>query len=105
MVTFFEASLDTISVHHVGNQSQSEMYALSDHPLVLKDELISSLLKQYFLTPFEKSVEVYHLAHSSGDLNLNELYHFATQVFDVNIPSVDLIIAILFASIIILAVL
>lgn len=82
MVTFFEASFNTISVHHVGNQSQSEMYALSDHPLVLKDELISSLLKQYFLSPFEKSVEVYHLMHSTGDLGLNEIHHFATQIFE-----------------------
>ena len=81
MVTFFEASLDTISVHHVGNQSQSEMYVLSEQPLVLKDELISSLLKQYFLSSFEKVNEVYHLMHSS-DLNLNEIYSFATQVFD-----------------------
>ena len=84
MVTYFEASLDTISVHHVGNPVQNEMYALSDHPLKLKDELISQLLMQYFLKPFEKSNEVYHLMHSSGDLNLNEVYHFATQVFDDN---------------------
>jgi hypothetical protein len=82
MVTFFEAALDKISVHHVGNRSQSEMYALSEDPLVLKDELISSLLRQYFLTPFEKTNEVYHLMHSSGDLALNEIHHFATQVFE-----------------------
>ncbi len=81
MVTFFEASLDTISVHHVGNQSQSEMYSLSDQPLVLKDELINSLLKQYFLSPFEKVNEVYHLMHSS-DLSLNEIHYFASQIFD-----------------------
>jgi len=82
MVTFFEASLDTISVHHVGNPSQNEMYALSDQPLALKDDIIPKLLMQYFLTPFEKANEVYHLTHSSGDLNLNEVYHFATQVFE-----------------------
>jgi hypothetical protein len=82
MVTFFEAALNKISVHHVGNRSQSEMYALSEHPLVLKDELISNLLRQYFLTPFEKTNEVYHLMHSSGDLALNEIHHFATQVFE-----------------------
>lgn len=81
MITFFEASLDVISVHHVGNQSQSEMYSLSEQPLVLKDELINSLLKHYFLSSFEKINEVYHLMHSS-DLNLNEIYSFATQVFD-----------------------
>jgi hypothetical protein len=82
MVTYFEASLDTIAVHHVGNSSQNEMYALSDHPLALKDELIPKLLMQYFLTPFEKSVEVYHLMHSSGDLVLNEVHNFVSQIFD-----------------------
>ena len=82
MVTFFEASLNTISVHHVGNPSQNEMYALSDAPLQLKDEIIPNLLMQYFLKPFEKANEVYHLTHSSGDLNLNEIFHFVTKVFD-----------------------
>lgn len=82
MVTFFEASLDTISVHHVGNPTNNEFYALSDKPLELKDEVIPTLLMQYFLKPFEKANEVYHLMHSSGDLNLNEIHHFATQVFE-----------------------
>ena len=82
MVTFFEASLDAISVHHVGNQSQNEMYALSDQPLALKDDIIPNLLLQYFLKPFEKVNEVYHLMHNSGDLALNELHHFATQAFE-----------------------
>src|SRR6478735_3807906 len=82
MVTFFEASLDTMSVHHVGNQTAGEMYALSEKPLELKDEVIPTLLMQYFLKPFEKANEVYHLMHSSGDLALNELHNFATKVFD-----------------------
>jgi hypothetical protein len=82
MVTFFEAALDRISVHHVGNQSQNEMYALSEHPLELTDELIPKLLMQYFLSPFEKANEVYHLMHNGGDLSLNEIYNYATQGFD-----------------------
>ncbi|GAA3959318.1 hypothetical protein FHS10_002340 [Mucilaginibacter dorajii] len=81
MVTFFEASLNTISVHHVGNPVQDEMYALSDAPLELKDEIIPNLLMQYFLKPFEKVNEVYHLMHSS-DLALNEIHHFATMAFE-----------------------
>ena len=81
MVTFFEASLNTISVHHVGNAAQNEMYALSDDPLELKDEVITNLLMQYFLKPFEKTNEVYHLMHSS-DLALNEIHHFASQIFE-----------------------
>jgi hypothetical protein len=82
MVSYFEASLDTVSVHHVGNPSINEFYALSDKPLELKDEVIPTLLMNYFLKSFEKANEVYHLVHSSGDLNLNEVYHFATQVFE-----------------------
>jgi len=81
MISFFEASLDLVSVHHVGNQSLGEMYALSDHPLEMKDALVPDLLMQYFLKPFEKANEVYHLTHSSGDLALNEIYHFATTIF------------------------
>ncbi|MES2277951.1 MAG: nucleoid-associated protein [Bacteroidota bacterium] len=82
MVTYFDASLETISVHHVGNQALNELYALSKQPLSLKDEMLSKLLMQYFLTPFEKSTEVYHLMHPSGDLALNTIHHFATQVFE-----------------------
>jgi hypothetical protein len=44
--------------------------------------LMPKLLMQYFLTPFEKAVEVYHLWHSSGDLALNEMHHFASEIFD-----------------------
>lgn len=84
MVTAFEASLETISVHHIGNQTVGEMYALSDHPLELKDDVISGLLKQYFLSPFSKAVEVYHLMHSSGDLSLNEVHNFVSQIFEDN---------------------
>jgi len=81
MVTFFEASLDEVSVHHIGNASQNELYALSDHPLALKDDILPTLLLQYFLKPFEKANEVYRLAHNSGDLELNEVFHFVSQVF------------------------
>jgi hypothetical protein len=81
MVFFLNASLDIISVHHIGSPSQNELYALSAKPLEMKDDVIPKLLMQYFLTPFEKTNEVYHLAHSS-DLSLNEVFHFVTQVFE-----------------------
>src|ERR1700749_2744732 len=84
MVSFFEATLNNISIHHIGNPSQNEFYSLSESPIELKDDIIPKLLIQYFLKPFEKANEVYHLMHSSGDLNLNEIHHFATQVFEDN---------------------
>ncbi len=36
---------------------------------------------QYFLSPFEKENEVYRFMHSSEELDLNELFHFSTQMF------------------------
>lgn len=81
MVTFFESSIQQIAVHHIGNPLQNEMYALADEPLALKDELITQLLMQYFLKPFEKTNEVYHLMHPSDDVKLNEVFHFATELF------------------------
>src|SRR5665213_2715216 len=84
MVSHFEASLNTVSIHHIGNQSQNELYVLSEQPIAFKDEIISQLLMQYFLKPFEKANDVYHLMHSSGDLSLNELHHFTTEIFEDN---------------------
>lgn len=80
MVTFFEASLAQLSIHRVGNKLQDEFYVLSDNSLQIEDELLSNLLMQYYLKPFEKVNEVYRFMHSS-DMNLNELFHFSTEVF------------------------
>lgn len=82
MVTFFDASLEQLSIHHVGNKSQDEFYVLSEHPVVVEDEMLRNLLMQYFLKPFEKVNEVYRFMHPSDDLNLNEVFHFSTAIFD-----------------------
>jgi len=81
MITYFEAGLEILSVHHIGNSSQNEMYSLSDDPIQFKDEIIPGLLMRYFLSPFEKANEVYHLMHGSGGLQLNEVYTFASEIF------------------------
>jgi len=81
MITYFEAGLNILSVHHIGNSSQNEMYSLSDDPIQFKDEIIPGLLMRYFLSPFEKANEVYHLMHGSGGLQLNEVYTFASEIF------------------------
>lgn len=81
MISFFEASLDLLSVHRVGNKVQDEFYILSEQPLNIADEVLRSLLIKYFLSPFEKANEVYRFTHSSGDLNLNELFHFSSLMF------------------------
>lgn len=84
MITFFEAALQQLSVHRVGNKQLEEPLKLSEQPLQLGDEVLGSLLMQYFLQPFEKVNEIYRLNHSSGNLQLNEVYHFAGKIFDDN---------------------
>jgi hypothetical protein len=82
MISYFDAILSKISVHRVGNKSLNEFYSLSDQSLNIEDETLRRLLMQYFLSPFEKSYEVFRFTHSSDDLNLNELFHFSSQVFE-----------------------
>ncbi|HET8828795.1 MAG TPA: nucleoid-associated protein [Pelobium sp.] len=82
MITSFEASLNQISVHKVGNKAQDEYMVLSDAPLSIEDEMLKNLLMTYFLKPFEKVNEVYRFTHATADLALNEIYHFAKKAFE-----------------------
>lgn len=82
MVSFFEASIARLSVHKTGNKNAGEPLVLSDQPLPVPDETLGKLLMQYFVQPFEKTNEIYRLAHPSNDLQLNEIFHFATKIFD-----------------------
>ena len=81
MVSFSEASILQLSVHRIGNKSQNEFYNLSDKPLPIDDDILGKLLMEYFSVPFGKENEVYRFTHSSGDLNLNELFHFSSSIF------------------------
>lgn len=79
MINYSEAELSKIVVHQVGNKTQEEGLNLSKGPLVLRDQIIKELLFKYFLSPF-KQPEYYTFAHEA-DLNLNEIYNYATKVF------------------------
>ncbi len=82
MISYLEATLKTISIHQSGNKLLDEKYKLSAQPFTINDEILNQLLLQYFLTPFEKINEMYRFSHSSGDLQLNEVYHFAELIFN-----------------------
>ena len=82
MISYFDASIEQLSVHKVGNKLADETLVLSDAPLALTDETLNRLLMQYFVQPFEKTNELYTLHHISGDLALNEIFHFASAIFD-----------------------
>jgi hypothetical protein len=82
MISFFEASLKQLSVHHTGNKLLEEYYKLSDAPLVVNDEIMSNLLMQFFLKPFEKSNEVFRFYHPNNNLSLNDVYSFVSEMFN-----------------------
>jgi hypothetical protein len=82
MISFYEAALAELSIHRIGNKAQDEFYVLSDQSLQIQDELLKNLLLQYFLTPYAKVNEIYRFTHPNDDLNLNEVFHFATAIFE-----------------------
>ncbi|MCD0487220.1 nucleoid-associated protein [Pedobacter sp. MC2016-14] len=82
MISFFEASLAELSIHRIGNKSEDEFYVLSEQSIVIKDELLTGLLMKYFLGPYEKVNEICRFFHPNDNLNLNEVYHFAKEIFE-----------------------
>ena len=81
MISYFDAALTRLSIHYTGNKVKDESYRLSQKSLPIADEILSRLLIQYFLSPFEKVNEIYRLSHPGGNLALNELFHFSCNIF------------------------
>lgn len=79
MFSFKEALLEHLAIHFIGNAADDEGMELSKS-LVSVDSDITSLLKSYFLKPFKE--QGLYTFHHESDLNLNEIFHYASTVFD-----------------------
>lgn len=79
MFNFKEAQLNALAVHFIGNAADDQGMRLSKS-LAEVDNDIKSLLKTYFLKPF-KEQGLFTFFHES-DVNLNEIYHYASAIFD-----------------------
>jgi hypothetical protein len=73
-----EIIIQHIALHKVGNTTNKDSIRFSKDELDLEDD-IRALLKHYFLSPF-KTESRYHFSHES-DLNLNEVFFYARQIF------------------------
>ena len=51
MINLYNAQIDSLSIHRVGNKSRNEPVFLSSEPYMLNDE-IAPLLKEFFLKSF-----------------------------------------------------
>lgn len=81
MINLFNAHIESISIHKVGNKSRNEPIFLSDEPYKLSDE-ITPLLKEFFLKPFREKEEKYFQFAHEVDLEYNEIFMQATRLFD-----------------------
>lgn len=81
MINLFNASIEAISIHRVGNKSRNEKLFLSKEPYKLNDEL-TPLLKEYFLKPFRDKEEVYYQFAHDVDLEYNDMFVEINNMFE-----------------------
>jgi len=81
MINLYSAHIASLSIHRVGNKNKNEAMLLSSEPYQMDDE-ITPLLKEFFLKPFrDKEENYFQFAHES-DLEFNELFMRASEIFD-----------------------
>ncbi|WP_264559209.1 nucleoid-associated protein [Flavobacterium sp. N2270] len=81
MINLFNTHIENLSIHRVGNKSRNEALFLSEQPYGLNDEIMP-LLKEYFFKPFRDKEENYYQFAHDVDLEYNDMYNFATEVFN-----------------------
>lgn len=80
MLNLFNTHIDTLSIHRVGNKSRNENIFLSESTYSLTDEIVP-LLKEFFFRPFREKEENYFQFAHDVDLEYNEMFNLATEVF------------------------
>lgn len=74
-----DIKIASVVVHYVGNRVLEEGIGLSSHSLCV-DETLENVLKYFFLSPFklEALCNFYH----ESELKMNEVYCYASKIFD-----------------------
>ncbi|MDO4728025.1 MAG: nucleoid-associated protein [Bacteroidota bacterium] len=80
MINLFNVTIDSLSIHRVGNKSKGEGVFISENPYRLTNE-ITPLIKEYFFKPFREKEENFYQFIHEVDLEYNELYQIAEQMF------------------------
>jgi len=83
MIQFYNTTIQKSTLHLVGNKTNDEGVKTSKKTLVL-DEDINLVLTNYFFKSFLQKEEMFQFNHET-DLNLNEVYHYLSNIFkDIN---------------------
>jgi hypothetical protein len=80
MINLFNTHIESLSIHRVGNKSRNEAIFLSENPYGLNDEIVP-LLKEFFLKPFRDKEENYYQFAHEVDLDYNEMFKMANDIF------------------------
>lgn len=83
MINLFNTHIEALAIHRVGNKSRNETMFLSEELYRLTNE-ISPLIKEFFFKPFREKEENYFQFSHDVDLEYNELYNIATEIFRLN---------------------
>ena len=81
MINLFNAHIESLSIHRVGNKSRNEAIFLSENPYQTNDE-ITPLLKEFFLKSFREKEENYYQFAHEVDLEYNDMFKLASEVFE-----------------------
>ncbi|MDX2303383.1 MAG: nucleoid-associated protein [Microscillaceae bacterium] len=79
MLDFSAIELNKMVLHQIGHKTAGEGLRLSRDLIPLDNPDLKDLILKYFLSPF-KTPNFYNFSHP-GDLNLNEVYHYASLIF------------------------
>lgn len=80
MINLYATQIEHISIHRVGNKNKGESVFLSAEPFSLNDET-TGLLKEYFFKPFREKEENYYKLSHEVDVEFNEIYKVAAEMF------------------------
>lgn len=80
MFDFSETILQNIVVHNVGNATNNEGFQVSKQELNLENDILKSLLLNYFLSPFKTEVFFNFAVESEQDTNL--MYEISDSIFE-----------------------
>jgi len=81
MLNLFNAQIESLSLHRVGNKHRSEPIFLSGSTVKLNDEL-KALLKEYFFKPFREKEENYFRFDHEADLEFHEIFKTTVAAFE-----------------------
>lgn len=78
---FSNADLEKVTTHYVGNRYSDDTYFYAEEEVDVRDNELNTILLEYFTAPF-RDIEEYFEFHHESDIALNNVYHYAKQIFE-----------------------